>query len=117
KHEYWVDLLSRYYTCNNWGIDGFSCRHAITSIYCKGDSVYSYIEVAFLATSFSNTYSHGITAISRNEICLDVSDKVEILPPYVKRAPDRPRDKRIESTGVMRYTAHKCRKCHKTDRH
>ncbi|KAF9611704.1 hypothetical protein IFM89_034887 [Coptis chinensis] len=68
------------------------CRHAIASIYCKGDSVYSYIEVAFLATSFSNTYSHGITAISRNEICSDVSDEVEIFPPDVKRAPEQGED-------------------------
>ncbi|KAF9597829.1 hypothetical protein IFM89_021914 [Coptis chinensis] len=36
KHEYRVDLLSRECTCNNWGIDGFPCRHAIASIGDKG---------------------------------------------------------------------------------
>ncbi|KAF9594273.1 hypothetical protein IFM89_028930 [Coptis chinensis] len=115
KHEYRVDL--RECTCNNWGIDGFPCRHAIANIYCKRDSVYSFIEVAFLTTSFSSTYFHGITAISRNEICSDVSDDLGILPPDMKRASGRPRVKRIESMGDMRYTAHKCRKCYKTDRH
>ncbi|KAF9612039.1 hypothetical protein IFM89_037497 [Coptis chinensis] len=37
RHEYRIDLLSRECSCNNWGVDGFLCRHAIASIYCKGD--------------------------------------------------------------------------------
>ncbi|KAF9589956.1 hypothetical protein IFM89_029572 [Coptis chinensis] len=76
KHKHWVDLLRRDCTCNKWGIDGFPCRHAIASIHCKQESVYSYIEDAFRSTYFSSTYSHGITAISRNEICSDGSDEV-----------------------------------------
>ncbi|KAF9601526.1 hypothetical protein IFM89_020321 [Coptis chinensis] len=90
KHKHRVDLLRRDCTCNKWGIDGFPCRHAIASIHCKQN---------------------------RNEICLDGSDKVQILPPYVKKPPGRPQVKRIESAGAMRYTAHKCRKCDSTDRH
>ncbi|KAF9611351.1 hypothetical protein IFM89_030687 [Coptis chinensis] len=49
------------------------------------------IEEARFVTVASNTYSYGITAISCNEIRSDVSDEVEILPPYVKRALGRPR--------------------------
>ncbi|KAF9594414.1 hypothetical protein IFM89_031016 [Coptis chinensis] len=74
-------------------------------------------ERAHSVTVTNSTYSHGITAISRNEICSDGSNEVRILPPDVKKPPDRPRVKRIESAGAMCYTAHKCRKCDSTDRH
>ncbi|KAF9621055.1 hypothetical protein IFM89_016079 [Coptis chinensis] len=117
----------------------------ITSFYCREYGLKISKHLSYAGKKLALTKLYGDVTLSYNELlwytkelkrrdpgnCVDLqvneeSGKFErvfvafeskILPPDVKRALSIPQVKRIESTGVMRYSAHKCRKCHKTDLH
>ncbi|KAF9613183.1 hypothetical protein IFM89_005954 [Coptis chinensis] len=82
--------------CRYWQIDGFPCVHAVASIISSGGSLYSFINLAFAVSSFSQSYSQSIHPIAN----IEMPENCDIMPPDVSRGPERPKKKRIESTGA-----------------
>ncbi|KAF9625413.1 hypothetical protein IFM89_022398 [Coptis chinensis] len=69
---------------------------SLTSIISSGGSVYSFIDLAFTVSSFSQSYSHSIHSIANIEIPMEIPEDCDIIPPDVRRGPRRPKRKRID---------------------
>ncbi|KAF9589947.1 hypothetical protein IFM89_029563 [Coptis chinensis] len=95
---HYVNVERRSCSRRYWQINDFPCVHEVASIISSGGLVYSFIDPAFTVSSFSQSYSHSIHPIANIEMPMEMPENCDIMPPDVRRGPERPKKKRIEST-------------------
>ncbi|KAF9608358.1 hypothetical protein IFM89_009477 [Coptis chinensis] len=83
---------------------GVNCE--VTSIISFGASIYSFIDSAFVVSSFSQSYSYSIHHIANIEMPIEMPEDCDIMSPDVRRGPGRSKKKRIESIGASRRRIH-----------
>jgi hypothetical protein len=108
-----VDLHERKCSCRRWQVTGLPCTHAlciITSI--RGnieDNVHEYYSIA----KFKKAYGNCVKPMTDKKQWPAVNLGFKLWPPILKRAADRPRERRYKSAvdGGTGKTSRRCRRC------
>ncbi|XP_061993696.1 uncharacterized protein LOC133711611 [Rosa rugosa] len=114
----YVDNISDHSnSCVKWQINCFSCPHGLAAIQAASENVYDYIDKYFRVDMFKKSYSFPIRPITNVDMFSSESATDCILPPLVKRPPERPRVKRFKSVGEVEKKLIRCGRCGKMGTH
>ncbi|XP_057423086.1 uncharacterized protein LOC130717015 [Lotus japonicus] len=116
--KYTVDLQLRTCACRRWDLSGIPCPHAVSCIWHNRHVPENYVDAAYRRHTFIDTYSHIIQPNNGPKLWPEV-DALPLNPPYVRRAPGRPKKMRNISNDEPRnpnrlrrhHTTVKCRRC------
>ncbi|RVW15859.1 hypothetical protein CK203_073116 [Vitis vinifera] len=102
-----VDILNRTCTCRGWQMLGIPCEHAIAVIISIGQNVTDFVDDCYkylmqeliYGGSFSDIETYDMPTVDDDGLVRSITGEVffSLKPPHTKRAPERPRKKRIES--------------------
>ncbi|XP_019072589.1 uncharacterized protein LOC104877691 [Vitis vinifera] len=119
-----VDILNRTCTCRGWQMLGIPCEHATAVIISIGQNVTHFIDDCYkypmqeliYGGSFSSIETHDMPTVDDDGLVRSITGEVffSLKPPHTKRAPGRPRKKRIESQFQDKRTIYYSR-CHMSD--
>ncbi|XP_019077071.1 uncharacterized protein LOC109122993 [Vitis vinifera] len=116
-----VDILNRTCTCRGWQMLGIPCEHAIAVIISIGQNVTDFVDDCYkylmqeliYGGSFSDIETYDMPTVDDDGLVRSITGEVffSLKPPHTKRAPERPRKKRIESQFQDKRTVY-CSRCH-----
>jgi hypothetical protein len=109
-----VDLQERTCTCRRWQVTGLPCTHAlciITSI--RGYNIEDYVHEYYSVAKFKKAYEKSVKPMTDRTQWPEVNIDFKLWPPILKRAADRPRERRIKSVaeGGNGKRSIRCRRC------
>jgi hypothetical protein len=96
-----VNLETRSCSCREFDLNRYPCVHAVAACRLRNISCYSLCSEYYSKFSWLAAYSHTIYPLDDARFWdppQDIRERV-VLPPNVRRAPGRPRTKRIPSRG------------------
>ena len=111
-----VDLLDRTCSCGYWQINGLPCAHVVTAIAKSGLNLKSYVDRYFHVEAYCDSYALSIFPVPTIEMPESSDVNCVIMPPSTKKAPGRPRERRLRSRGED-IRKMKCSRCKKYVRH
>ena len=102
-----VDIMNHTCTCRGWKMLGIPCEHVVAVIISIGQNVTNFVDDWYkylmqeliYEGSFSGIETHDMPSVGDDGLVRSITGEVffSIKPPHTKRAPRRPRKKRIES--------------------
>ncbi|XP_057452787.1 uncharacterized protein LOC130744635 [Lotus japonicus] len=119
-NKYRVELAKNHCACRRWDLTGIPCCHAIPCMWHNRTHPEEYVDNYYRRDTFLSTYAYIIEP--NNGLMLwSVSDLPPLNPPYVRRAPGRPKTQRNKKNDEPRnpyklarnQTKVKCSRCGK----
>ena len=109
-----VDIMNRTCTCRGWQMLGIHCEHVVAVIISIGQNVTNFVDDCYkypmqeliYGGSFSSIETHDMPSVDDDGLVRSITGEVffSLKPPHIKRAPERPRKKRIESQFHDKWT-------------
>ncbi|XVF65088.1 hypothetical protein PTKIN_Ptkin09bG0218700 [Pterospermum kingtungense] len=97
RESYTVRLQNHSCTCRKWDISGVPCQHAVAAIMYEGADPLSYLSEYFCKEMYKKAYMHMLNPV-KGQMFWPKSNDGPLLPPLVKRMPDRPAKKKEKGT-------------------
>ncbi|XP_057440815.1 uncharacterized protein LOC130732839 [Lotus japonicus] len=118
KDKYAVDVALRSCACRRWDLTGIPCVHAVACMWYNHHVPENYVDMAYRRHTFLNTYSHIILPNNGPKLWPEV-EAAPLNPPYVRRAPGRPKKQRNKANDEPRNpnrlrrisSTVRCRRC------
>ncbi|XP_057423638.1 uncharacterized protein LOC130717437 [Lotus japonicus] len=116
KHS--VNLATKTCSCRRWDLSGIPCCHAITCMWHNHVAPEEYVHPCYSKQNFLATYDHIILP-SNGPKLWPISRYPPLDPPFMRRAPGRPKKQRRKTNDeprdpnrLRRYqTTIQCRRC------
>ncbi|XP_057434870.1 uncharacterized protein LOC130727680 [Lotus japonicus] len=118
KDKYAVNVALRSCACRRWDLTGIPCVHAVACMWYNHHVPENYVDMAYRRHTFLNTYSHIILPNNGPKLWPEV-EAAPLNPPYVRRAPGRPKKQRNKANDEPRNpnrlrrisSTVRCRRC------
>ncbi|KAI3929906.1 hypothetical protein MKW98_004060 [Papaver atlanticum] len=105
-------------TCGRWCVNGFPCSHAVQCILrYTTQTVYDYIDPAFITECYRNAYSHPVVPIPDVEKPNEVDESNKVVAPTVVKGPGRQKKKRYIPRSEKPRKKRMCGHCRKLTFH
>ncbi|XP_057415441.1 uncharacterized protein LOC130710255 [Lotus japonicus] len=116
--KYAVNLVQRTCACRRWDLTGIPCVHVVACMWYNNHIPENYVDISYKRFTFLNTYSHIILPNNGPKLWPDV-EAPPLNPPYVRRAPGRPKKQRNKRNDEPRNPTRmrrisstvRCRRC------
>lgn len=112
---YVVNLIERTCACRKWDLTGIPCCHVIAAIYYNQANPEDYVAHWYRKQTFLDTYNNIILPSNGPKLWPQV-DTPPILPPYMRRAPGRPKKARRKENDEPKSTSRKGKRNQETVR-
>lgn len=93
QDKYVVDLGKQTCACGKWDLTGIPCCHAVACMWSNNYRPENYVAAYYRKETFLNIYRHIILPCNGPKLW-PVIDADPINPPYMRRAPRRPKKQR-----------------------
>ncbi|WOK92436.1 hypothetical protein Cni_G01127 [Canna indica] len=90
-----VNLSNHNCSCRTWDLSGIHCMLAISCINWMKQDVDQYVHEYYKRETYMKSYELSIEPLTGKDTWSDVGD-TPILPPHIKKMPERPKKKRTE---------------------
>ncbi|XP_017640062.1 uncharacterized protein LOC108481439 [Gossypium arboreum] len=97
-----VDLFNSSRSYRKWDLSGISCKHVVSCIQLPVVSPETYVNTCYTVTTQLNIYSHLINPVKSPMQWEHVKDMESILPPMIRRPPERPKQTRRKEVDEAR---------------
>ncbi|KAK7255336.1 hypothetical protein RIF29_28743 [Crotalaria pallida] len=101
KDKYSVDLSQNKCACGKWELSGVPCCHAIACMWVTNKRPEDFVEPCYRKSTYMETYSHIILPNNGPKLWPKV-DSEPVKPPYMRRAPGRPKKQRTRTNDEPR---------------
>ncbi|KAK8631770.1 hypothetical protein V6N13_028549 [Hibiscus sabdariffa] len=111
-------------TCRRWELTGISCNHVVSVMMLTEVRSESHVHECYTKTTQERLYSNFINPIRRPNRWTPQEGSLPILPPLLRRQPERPHKSRRKETDEpatnstklgRKYVKLKCTKCGEPD--
>ncbi|XP_039131855.1 uncharacterized protein LOC120268592 [Dioscorea cayenensis subsp. rotundata] len=88
REAYVITLAEQTCSCGKWSKTGIPCQHSMAAIAFQGEDPTNYITHWFRKETYEKAYQFAVNPVKGRDFW-PVSDEGPLLPPFVKRMPDR----------------------------